>query len=196
MNRSLKKSILLMVVASGAAGIAGMRASASTSAVRREAPARIVADLSDKILYLYDGDSIGEMYDIADGTVEYPTPKGAFNIRKLTWNPSWTPPDSKWAKTKTAKEPGHPQNPMKVVKIFFKEPDYYIHGTADIASLGSADSHGCLRMAPEDVMKVGRWVMDHGGQPHEENWFKRILHSRSEEKLIYLAEPVSMTVQD
>ena len=92
--------------------------------------------------------------------------------------------------------PGDPKNPMKVVKIFFKEPDYYIHGTDDVGSLGSADSHGCLRMAPEDVMKVGKWVMDHGGEPREENWFYRVLHSRREEKVIYLSSPVPIIVSN
>ena len=85
---------------------------------------------------------------------------------------------------------------MKVVKIFFKEPDYYIHGTDDIGSLGAAESHGCLRMAPDDVMIVGKFLMDHGGQSQEENWFKRILHSRREEKVIYLTNPVPITVQE
>ena len=155
----------------------------------------MIADLSDKILYVYDGDGDPAMYDIADGQDSYPTPQGDFRIRKLTWNPSWVPPDSKWARNKRATGPGDPKNPMKVVKIFFKEPDYYIHGTDDLGSLGSADSHGCLRMAPDDVVQVGKWVMEHGGQAQEENWFKRILHSRRQEKVIYLSTPVAITVR-
>lgn len=61
----------------------------------------------------------------------------------MTWNPSWTPPpDAVWAKGKTAKDPGSRSNPMKVVKIFFKEPDDSIHGASDVESLGSAVSLG------------------------------------------------------
>ena len=86
------------VIAAGVASVAGM-----TSYGRPEvqAPAQMVADLSDKILYLYEGDSVTEMYDISDGKEPYPTPRGSFKVKKLTWNPSWTPPDSKWAKNKT-----------------------------------------------------------------------------------------------
>jgi lipoprotein-anchoring transpeptidase ErfK/SrfK len=183
----------LAVIAAGFAAVAGM-----TSYDGREvqSPVQMVADLSDKILYLYEGDSVVDMYDISDGKEPYPTPRGSFKVRKLTWNPRWTPPDSKWARNKTAKSPGDPENPMKVVKIFFREPDFYIHGTGDLGSLGSAESHGCLRMAPEDVMKVGKWVMEHGGQAQDENWFMRILHSRREEKVIYLSNPVPMVVQE
>lgn len=155
---------------------------------------RLAADLSDKILYVYESDTITSMFDIADGKEPYPTPKGEFKIRKLNWNPSWRPPPSEWAKNKTAKGPGERGNPMKVVKIFFKEPDYYIHGTGDVGSLGSADSHGCLRMAPDDVTKLGRWVLEHGGEWKGENWFMRILHSRRQEKVIYLSKPVLLSV--
>ena len=196
MNRSISRSLIVAAVLAGAAGLAGMTSNRPVDAARMQPTPHLVADLSDKILYLYEGDSVGEMFDIADGKDPYPTPRGAFRIKKLTWNPRWVPPDSKWARNKTAKAPGHPENPMKVVKIFFKEPDFYIHGTGDVESLGSAQSHGCIRMAPEDVMKVGKWVMEHGGKPQEENWFKRILHSRREEKVIFLSQPVPIRIQE
>src|SRR5207237_2042412 len=121
------------------------------------------------------------------GQPAYPTPPGNYEIRHLTWNPSWTPPpDAKWAKKYRAQEPGSSANPMRVVKIFFKDPDYYIHGTNDIRSLGKAESHGCLRMDPDHVAEVAKFVMDNGGQPRDESWFWRIVHFGNEEKSIYL----------
>ena len=84
---------------------------------------------------------------------------------------------------------------MKVVKIFFKEPVYYIHGTAETGRLGNAASHGCLRMDPEHVAEVARYVMEHGGQPRGESWFWRVLHFRSEEKPVYLKNPIPLTVE-
>ena len=194
--KSFVKSLAVRgAIVGGFLALAGM-SSAPASPERQEVEGkpRIVANLSEKILYTYVGDSLMDIYDIADGKEPYPTPRGNFKIRKLTWNPSWRPPDSEWAKKKTATAPGDPKNPMKVVKIFFKEPDYYIHGTADVGSMGYAESHGCLRMRPEDVMKVGKWVMDHGGSPQEENWFMRLIHSRREEKIIYLSQPVPIEV--
>ncbi|HYD52903.1 MAG TPA: L,D-transpeptidase, partial [Gemmatimonadaceae bacterium] len=89
----------------------------------------LVADISARKLYLYEGSTIVRSYDVAVGTAKDPTPRGSFRIRKLVWNPGWVPPDEKWARNKTAKGPGEKGNPMKVVKIFFREPDYYIHGT-------------------------------------------------------------------
>ncbi|HEX2723650.1 MAG TPA: L,D-transpeptidase [Gemmatimonadaceae bacterium] len=192
-----KSVVAGVMIAAGAASAVGM---ADPATLKPSMPAdpepRLVAKLSEKILYLYVGDSVMEMYDISDGKPPYPTPRGGFKIRKLTWNPSWRPPDSDWARKKSPAAPGDPKNPMKVVKIFFKEPDYYIHGTADVGSLGFSESHGCLRMSPDDVMKVGKWVMEHGGSPQQENWFMRVLHSRREEKVIYLSKPVPISVVD
>jgi lipoprotein-anchoring transpeptidase ErfK/SrfK len=195
-QRHLRPVAFVALIIGGAVALAGAAKAPVSPAKSEYDQARLVANLSEKLLYTYLGDSVVDMYDIADGRDRYPTPRGRFSIRKLIWNPSWVPPDSKWARKKKYAGPGDPKNPMKVVKIFFREPDFYIHGTGDINSLGSAESHGCIRMHPDDVMKLGRWVMDHGGSPREENWFMRLIHSRRETKVIYLSEPVPLRVLD
>ena len=175
--------------------IPAVKDSLSVAPVPREAPLELRASVSERMLYVTRGDTTLKTFQVAVGTDDYPTPKGTFRIRKMIWNPSWRPPpNSEWAKGKKARGPGDPQNPMKVVKIFFKEPDYYIHGTGAVESLGSAASHGCLRMDPEEVADLARLIMKHGGQPREENWFLRLIHSRREEKPIYLDSPVWITI--
>lgn len=160
-----------------------------------EVPLTLSANLGARILSVKRGDSTLKTYTVAVGLDDYPTPLGTFTIRKIIWNPSWRPPPgAEWAKGKTAKGPGDPRNPMKVVKIFFQEPDYYIHGTDDAGSLGSAASHGCLRMDPADIADLAKLIMEHGGQPRGENWFWRIIHSRREEKVVYLDNPISLTI--
>jgi lipoprotein-anchoring transpeptidase ErfK/SrfK len=155
---------------------------------------RLLADLSSRTITVSMPDGSVRTYKVAVGQDRYPTPLGNFKIQKIVWNPSWRPPDSKWAKGKSAKGPGDAGNPMKVVKIFFQDPDYYIHGTDDVDSLGDAASHGCLRMAPGDVADLAKLIMEHGGQPRGENWFWRILHSRREEKVVYLDNPIPLTI--
>jgi lipoprotein-anchoring transpeptidase ErfK/SrfK len=163
--------------------------------VRKEAPLELRASVSERMLYVTRGDTTLKTFQVAVGTPRYPTPRGTFRIRKMIWNPSWRPPpNSDWAKGKKARGPGEPGNPMKVVKIFFKEPDYYIHGTDQVESLGTAASHGCLRMDPEEVAELAKLIMEHGGQPREENWFLRLIHSRRQEKPIYLDSPVWITI--
>jgi hypothetical protein len=165
--------------------------------VAANAPVTLYADLGARMLTVEAAGQKVKTFAVSVGQPKYPTPPGTYQIRKIVWNPSWKPPpDSKWAKGKTAKAPGDPDNPMKVVKIFFREPDYYIHGTDDVESLGGAESHGCLRMAPDEVADLAKYIMEHGGQPQDENWFWRIMHFRRQEKVVYLDNPITLTVSD
>jgi len=161
----------------------------------REGPLSLYASLSQRTLYVRLGDSVAATFPVAIGKDDHPTPTGTFSIRKIVWNPGWVPPRSPWARGKTAKPPGHPENPMKLVKIFFREPDYYIHGTSEFESLGSAASHGCLRMLPDEAASVAKWLMEHGGDPRPESWFQRILRFRSKEHVLYLQNPIPMTIE-
>ena len=155
---------------------------------------RLVADLSDKRLKMFEADTLVWQYPISDGTAGYPTPAGEYRIRKLIWNPRWTPPpNSEWARKYKPQAPGSSANPMKVVKIFFREPDYYIHGTGDTASLGTAASHGCLRMDPDQAAEVGAIVMEHGGSAFGWDWIKRLLHI-GETRTVRLKQPVTLRV--
>jgi lipoprotein-anchoring transpeptidase ErfK/SrfK len=178
-----------------AAVTAGKDATKEVETLNADLPLRLRADLSSRKLYVVRGDSTFRVFDVAVGQPRYPTPPGTYTIKKIVWNPSWhPPPGSAWAKGKSAKGPGEPGNPMKVVKIFFREPDYYIHGTDDIESLGSAESHGCLRMDPDEVAALAKLIMEHGGAPRGENWFWRVLHFRRQEQVVYLDDPVSLTI--
>lgn len=151
-------------------------------------------DLSDRRLDAVVNDEVVETFDVSVGKDDNPTPRGDFSIRKVIWNPSWTPPDAKWARGKTEKAPGDPDNPMKRVKMFFQEPDYYIHGTGDERSLGKAESHGCIRMHPEDVTRLAQLVMAHGGKPMPEPWYRRLFRTRAT-KVVYLETPVPVEIR-
>src|SRR5215207_3084596 len=124
-------------------------------------------DLSERTLYVMRNGEQAGSYPVAIGQRSHPTPTGRYRIRRLVWNPRWVPPDARWARGKQVRAPGDPRNPMGRVKLFFKEPDLYIHGTREVDSLGSAESHGCLRMHNSDVIALGRTVMQNGGAPRD-----------------------------
>ncbi|HVX41839.1 MAG TPA: L,D-transpeptidase [Gemmatimonadaceae bacterium] len=185
----------MFVVATAAGSAAPTRHSAARAVAADPSGPWLEADLSERKLTIHNGNDDVATYTVAVGRGSYETPVGNYSIRKIVWNPAWIPPDSKWAKKAKPQAPGAPGNPMKLVKIFFKEPDYYIHGTNDPASLGKAESHGCLRMDPDDAYDVARYLMENGGQPRDENWFWRVLHFRSQTKTVYLDDPIPMVVK-
>ena len=167
----------------------------TAAAVAPAAPLTLSASLGARILTVRAGDSVVATYAVSVGADGHPTPTGTFQIKKLIWNPRWVPPKQPWARGKTAKAPGDPDNPMQTVKIFFKEPDYYIHGTPAVESLGEAASKGCLRMDPLEVAEVAKWVMEHGGEPRPPSWFERIRRLARREHIVHLNTPVTLTIE-
>lgn len=158
-------------------------------------PIELEVSLSERQLRVIQGGQVVKSYAVAIGKHNHPTPQGSFRAGRVVWNPRWVPPSAPWAKGKKARGPGDPNNPMGKVKIFFKEPDYYIHGTNDEASLGKAASHGCVRMANEDIVELAQVVMEHGGESRPASWFQRVISfvKSSSEVRLSNAVPVRVT---
>lgn len=174
-------------------------ASAEAALERRMTPIEnlsLQVDLSERTLSLLSGDEIVRQYPVSVGTAAHPTPSGTFRIRRLIWNPPWNPPASAWARDRSPEAPGSPGNPMGRVKIFFQEPDYYLHGTGHASSLGRAMSHGCVRLRNADAAEVARYVMMAGGADREPSWFEQVSRQRGTSRSVSLSSPVTMRVVD
>ena len=85
----------------------------------------------------------------------FDTPAGRLHIQNKAGRPAWNVPDSDWAGdlAGTVVPGGAADNPLKArwMGIF---DGAGIHGTDDVGSLGSAASHGCVRMAVPDVIEL------------------------------------------
>lgn len=127
------------------------------------APMRLVVSLSSRTLKVIENGEVVKTYGIAVGRPSHPTPTGSFRTGAIDWNPSWTPPPSKWARNEEYQPPGVPSNPMQGVKIYFKPPYYFIHGTNDPGSIGEAASHGCIRMTTSDAVSLAKRIQRAGG---------------------------------
>lgn len=156
----------------------------------------ITVDLSDRMLYVMKDGEVAHEYRVAIGKPQHPTPRGSFSVRRMIWNPRWVPPDATWARDKRPREPGDPRNPMGRVKIFFRAPDYYIHGTRETDSLGEAESHGCIRMRNSDVIELARMVMENGGENRSPGWFQRVINRVRSTQEVRLSQPVQLRVRE
>lgn len=140
-------------------------------------PLTMAASTQKRILVVRVGPHTVKKYDVAVGSKAHPTPTGRFTVRHIVWNPAWVPPNAGWAKGKQPAEPGDPKNPMRAVKIFFQEPDYYIHGTNDEGSIGEAASHGCIRMTESDAVELARYLMEQENLHHSDDWYANVVSS-------------------
>lgn len=187
--------LLALVMAISAWYTLGRGMAAATEAAAGSAPGiRIVVDVSSRRLYVKQGDETIRSYVVAVGKKGYPTPRGSYRISHLVWNPRWDPPESGWARHEKAQKPGW-HNKMGRVKMFFREPSYFIHGTPYEGSLGEARSHGCIRMSNGDAIELARLVMKHGGSPRPRSWFSRIMDHVRQTENVYLERPIPLLIR-
>ena len=87
----------------------------------------------------------------------YPSPTGTFVVTEKLKNPTWIPPNSPWAKGLEPIPPGS-GNPLGTRWIGTSAPAVGIHGTPQAYTIGTAASHGCIRMHIPDVEKLFNYV--------------------------------------
>jgi lipoprotein-anchoring transpeptidase ErfK/SrfK len=118
-------------------------------------PWYVVINRPSFTLTVYDHLKAKKTYRVAVGQVGLETPAGLYHVQNKAVNPAWHVPNSAWAGSLAGKviSGDDPSNPIKArwLGIFNGAG---IHGTDNISSLGSAASHGCIRMAIPDVIEV------------------------------------------
>lgn len=94
---------------------------------------RIIVDLSDRTLYLLDGNKVLRGFPVGIGKMLTQTPEGEYTIINKAPNPG---------------------GPFGAYWMGLSRPHYGIHGTNDPSSIGGEVSHGCIRMFNQDVVQL------------------------------------------
>jgi hypothetical protein len=94
-------------------------------------------------------------YGIAVGAPGFETPTGRFSVHNKAVDPAWSAPDEPWAGAyrNEVVEGGSAENPLKA-RWMGIVGGVGIHGTAAEDSIGTAASHGCIRMRVADVIDL------------------------------------------
>jgi lipoprotein-anchoring transpeptidase ErfK/SrfK len=127
----------------------------TTEELAKRYPAIVIVNRGAFRLTLYRELQPVKTYRIAVGQAGLETPAGEYKIQDKQTNPAWHVPDSDWAGKLRGKviPPGDPKNPIKARWMGIYN-GAGIHGTDAIYSLGTAASHGCIRMAIPDVEEL------------------------------------------
>jgi hypothetical protein len=119
--------------------------------------AYLVVNLRLRRVYLFDrGLPVGS-YRIGIGQPGWETPTGSFTVTQKLKNPVWRHP-----LTDIEIQPSE-ANPLGDRWIEFWVSDQGaigFHGTNQLASVGQAVSHGCLRLSNSDVRELYDWVSE------------------------------------
>ena len=118
-------------------------------------PTVVAVDRGAFTLRVYKHLKLAQSYRVAVGQQGLETPAGLYHVQNKAIDPAWHVPHSPWAGKLAGRviPGGAPDNPLKARWLGIYD-GAGIHGTSELGSLGSAASHGCIRMAVPDVMKV------------------------------------------
>jgi len=108
--------------------------------------------LGERKVALYRDKTLLKTYPIAVGRTGWETPTGTFQVNQKLQNPRWIHPF-----TDEVIAPDDPRNPLGRYWIgFWSDGRNAIgfHGTPNPDSIGSATSHGCIRMYNEDIEEL------------------------------------------
>ncbi|WP_369831820.1 L,D-transpeptidase [Chlorogloea sp. CCALA 695] len=111
----------------------------------------LVLKLSDRRVYLYQGNKLTNSYPVAIGKAGWETPVGSYKVMEMQRDPIWQHP---W--TGKLVPPGA-KNPLGARWIgFWTDGKNFIgfHGTPQENLLGQAVSHGCVRMRNQDILAL------------------------------------------
>jgi len=124
------------------------------SEVAAEYPSYLTLDRGTFTLRLWQHLKLAKEYTVAVGMEGLETPEGLYDIQEKEENPVWNVPTSDWAGSLAGQTiPPGPSNPIKARWMGIYE-GAGIHGTEETYSLGTAGSHGCIRMAIPDVEEL------------------------------------------
>jgi hypothetical protein len=126
----------------------------SKEEVAAQYPSYLTLDRSSFTLRLWKNLKLAKTYTVAVGQEGLETPEGLYQIEAMEENPVWNVPESDWAGSLAGQTiPPGPSNPIKARWMAIYE-GAGIHGTEETSSLGTAASHGCVRMAIPDVEEL------------------------------------------
>jgi lipoprotein-anchoring transpeptidase ErfK/SrfK len=129
----------------------------------QERPGTVVVKLSERRLYLVQGDESALRYGIGVGRAEALNFRGKAIVgRKEQW-PHWTPTAGMIAAIPRYREyasgmDGGPDNPLGARALYLyrdgRDTFFRLHGTNEPETIGDAVSSGCIRLFNQDIIDL------------------------------------------
>lgn len=117
----------------------------------------VVINIPQRMLYLYRAGRLVAHYPVGLGRPDWPTPVGRFRVREKAVDKTWIVPPSiqaeMAAKGQVVRErvPPGPDNPLGRHWLGLSPGTWGIHATNAPASVYHFQSHGCIRLHPDDA---------------------------------------------
>ncbi|MDO9116489.1 MAG: L,D-transpeptidase family protein [Nitrospira sp.] len=121
----------------------------------------VIINVPEAMLYYFENGRVVFYAGVGLGKPgRWRTPTGPFVVRTKERHPTWEVPlsiqqemEAEGRVVLTRVPPG-PENPLGEFWLGLSIPGYGIHGTIAPASIGHYQSHGCIRMHPDDIRRL------------------------------------------
>jgi lipoprotein-anchoring transpeptidase ErfK/SrfK len=115
-------------------------------------------DTTTNMLAVYERDTLVAAYPVSVGSERTATPIGEWEVRGVAKMPTFRY-DEKMLKEGERSDdfkmlPPGPNNPVGVIWIALNKKGIGLHGTEDPDAVGRAASHGCVRLANWDIVRL------------------------------------------
>jgi L,D-transpeptidase ErfK/SrfK len=126
--------------------------------------APITINIPQRILFHTDAAGRVTAFPVGLGRPSWRTFLGKFSVARLETDPIWDVPKSIQEELRRAGKPvitrvlPGPDNPLDGYWIGLDQPSYGIHGTNAPASIYHFQTHGCIRMHPDDIERLFQTV--------------------------------------
>jgi lipoprotein-anchoring transpeptidase ErfK/SrfK len=118
----------------------------------------VKVDVKTNMLGVFDGDKIIAAYPVTVGSKQTATPIGEWKVRGVAKLPAFRHDERMLKHGERSKNfhilPPGPNNPVGVVWIALNKRGIGIHGTDEPNTIGQAVSHGCIRLANWDIVRL------------------------------------------
>ncbi len=115
-------------------------------------------DTKTNTLEVHDGEKLIAAYPVTVGSTHTASPIGEWKVRGITKMPKFRYDKEMLKHGRRSGNfyllPPGPRNPVGVMWIALNKKGIGIHGTNDPSSIGRASSHGCIRLANWDVVRL------------------------------------------
>jgi L,D-transpeptidase ErfK/SrfK len=131
----------------------------------------IVINIPQRMLFLKANGQVVASYPVALGRPSWPTFVGPFTVVAAEPDPVWDVPPSiqeelrRAGKKVLTRVPPGPSNPLGKYWLGLSQPNYGIHGTIAPRSIYRFETHGCIRLHPDDIADL--WPRVTVGTPGE-----------------------------
>ena len=135
-------------------------AQTGTPAENKGATANVVlkVDTKTNILQVHEGEKLIAAYPVTVGSTQTASPIGEWKVRRIAKLPTFRYDKEMLKHGQRSGNfyllPPGPRNPVGVMWIALNKKGIGIHGTNDPGSIGHAASHGCVRLANWDVVRL------------------------------------------